>query len=267
MNESNEQEKADRRLIPLRGRIFFRARFEHRRPKRATIARLAFTRIDLLVTIGVLLVAAVIALPAIGKHVRTSQLQRCQDNLRQVGQGWTQFASDHEEKFPWMLEVENGGTRNLTNAWQHFLVLSNYGMKATVSFCPADPGDKRRMEWLVSVPETGANPTFTTTYIVGLDAETRRPTTLLSGDYDLGGLVPNSGCRWNPFLINAALFRGVARTNGYSWTNRLHKKGEGNILLGDGSIRTGSAKILNAVVEQNEGYSSFLDHVLPPRLE
>jgi hypothetical protein len=266
MNQSHAQEKADRRLSPLRRKIFLRPRVENGRTKRALTARLAFTRIDLLVTIGVLLVAGVIGLPAIGKHLRASQLQRCQDNLRQVGQGWHQFAGEHNEKFPWMIAVENGGTRNLTNAWQHFLVLSNYGMKAAVSFCPADPGDKRKMEWPASVPGTGANPTFTTTYMVGLDAMPRRPTTLLSGDYDLGGLVPNSPCRQMDFAVAAALFRDVVRKNGYSWTNRLHKEQKGNILLMDGSIRTGTAKTLNQVVEMNEGYSSYPDHVLPPRL-
>jgi type II secretory pathway pseudopilin PulG len=235
----------------------------------------AFTRLELIVTLSVLaLVGGLALLPLLTKATRAAKLQRCQDNLRQIGQGWIQFEADHETAeqntvhrtalWPWMIPVDQGGTRNLTNAWHHFLVLSNYSMNPTVMACPSDDGRRRIASWTNAAREkTGAASHPGTSYFVGLDAEWNRPTTLLAGDYDLAGLVPNQGCRNMTFLVAAGLSRNAARLGELQWTNRIHKRGEGNILLQDGSVRTGTTRIFNQVLEQN-AYSSFGHHILPP---
>jgi hypothetical protein len=111
--------------------------------------------------------------------------------------------------------------------------------------------------------KTGAASHPGASYFVGLDAEWNLPTTLLAGDYDLAGLLPNQGCRNMTFLVAAGLSRSAVRLGELQWTNRIHKRGEGNILLRDGSVRTGTARIFNQVVEQNEG-DSGRHHILPP---
>jgi hypothetical protein len=103
------------------------------------------------------------------------------------------------------------------------------------------------------------------TYMVGLDAA-RFPEALLSGDYDLGGLTPGMQCLWVQSPVTSPLHRHVARNAGYFWTNRLHKKGEGNILQADGSILSGKTKILIPIVEHNDGNSGYSFHILSPRI-
>jgi type II secretory pathway pseudopilin PulG len=227
----------------------------------------AFTRLELIVTLTALaLVAAIVLPPMLSNTLRASKLQRCRDNLRQIGQGWIEFATP-EQRWPWEVRVEQGGTRNLTNAGAHFLVLSNVA-KPSITVCPADPGIRPVADWNEAREMASAQPPRrSTSYFVGIDATLRTPT-LLSGDHDLGGITPNVGCRHFQKPVTAAVTREHARSGMLQWTNRLHKRGEGNILLSDGSIRSGTAKILNEPLLHNrEGDSSFSNHhILPPVL-
>jgi type II secretory pathway pseudopilin PulG len=227
----------------------------------------AFTRLELIVTLSVLaLVGGLVLLPLLTKATRAAKLQRCQDNLRQIGQGWLQYPAGHENKWPWELQVEKGGTRHLTNAASNFLVLSN-SMKTSALVCPADPVLKPMTDWSEAPNVTASRPPGRgTSYFVGIDAVLRRPT-LLAGDHDLGGTTPNTSCRNFNQNVAASLTRGQARAGLLQWTNRLHKRAEGNILLTDGSIRRGTGKILNEPLENwYEGEGGFGHHILPPLL-
>jgi hypothetical protein len=206
-------------------------------------------------------------LPLLTKATRAANLQRCQDNLRQIGQGWIQFGADHKNHWPWELQVEKGGTRHLTNAVSHFLVLSN-SIKASALVCPADPVLKPVTDWSEAPNVTASRPPGRgTSYFVGIDAVLRRPT-LLAGDHDLGGTTPNSSCRNFNQNVAASLTRVEARAGLLQWTNRLHKRAEGNILLTDGSIRRGTGKILNEPLENWLGgdVGGYSHHILPPLL-
>ncbi|MBI1178143.1 hypothetical protein GC207_11975 [bacterium] len=122
----------------------------------------AFSRVDLLVTLAIVITLIVIQLPLLGSTKSSSQATVCADNLRRLIQAWTMYADDNQERL-----VPNNGslapdddrqtwvngwldfTSSLDNINTKFLVGSEqdrrYGLlgpylkrDATVFRCPAD---------------------------------------------------------------------------------------------------------------------------------
>jgi hypothetical protein len=61
----------------------------------------------------------------------------CINNLRSINGGLQQFWIDHNE-WPQRVSTNNGGTKGLTNAWQHYQIFSNYLQSTTWLTCPTD---------------------------------------------------------------------------------------------------------------------------------
>ena len=62
--------------------------------------RRAFTLIELLVVISIIALLVAILLPALSAARGTARTIQCATNLRQVGQAWHQFSSDHDDRSP-----------------------------------------------------------------------------------------------------------------------------------------------------------------------
>ena len=90
---------ADRRLTPL---ALLRAveRCGCGRPFRASARHLAFTLIELLAAIAIIVILMAILLPMARAARESSREVVCQGNLRQLMQAFSAFAMDHEDQLP-----------------------------------------------------------------------------------------------------------------------------------------------------------------------
>lgn len=182
----------------------------------------AFTVIELLAIVAVILILGLIVVP--NKSGRPRQVGRqlaCRNNLQQIGLAFKTWALDNKALFPAQALTNNGGVLEphvATNAYVHFQVLSNELYSPRLLVCPADIG---------RTPVTNfarlANSNIS--YFVGLHAQSSMPQMFLSGDRNLTNGLP---------LTNNVLFLTTNRPVG--WTHELHSP-SGNIGLADGSVQ------------------------------
>ena len=65
-----------------------------------TFSEIAFTLIELLATVAIIAVLAILILPAFKKMVTSAQGSSCANNLRQIGVLTGIYAIDHDDQFP-----------------------------------------------------------------------------------------------------------------------------------------------------------------------
>src|SRR5262245_33734498 len=89
---------------------------------------IAFTRVDLLIVIAVIVLLAAVVLPALANNRFRSDRVICANNLRQIGMAMQLWANDHNELPPYDVPAAEGGTLGhalAPNAWLHFSWVSN----------------------------------------------------------------------------------------------------------------------------------------------
>lgn len=208
--------------------------------------RKEFTRADLMVIVGILLVFGLsfqFYWPK--KHrVRGPHPIRCVNNLKQVGLAFRIFANDHDDRFPFYvtdaiephtgtLLYQNGTT---ARTWMHFQALSNELQHAGVLLCPQDVWrrDFAAVDFQDATSSLSASnhrdPSVS--YFVGLYADETRPQSLLAGDRNLA-MGPN-----HPGYSSKTV-GGVQISTNSVWTAasgfRLHER-DGYVALADGSV-------------------------------
>lgn len=192
--------------------------------KKKSQCRAAFTFLEMLMVIAIIVVLAGYMLPSMaGSHKSTAP--RCLSNLKQQGIGFAMFASDHAGKFPMQLSTNQEGTLEYDRAaetFRHFeFITSNYVGSTKALVCPADAGR-------ASAPSFPAMANSNLSYFVSLSA---RYGSNVSG----GVLLGDRNLTQDEVAVRPGLYQTEARhTWGWNATN-LHKTG-GNLAFADGHV-------------------------------
>lgn len=182
----------------------------------------ALTLVEVLVTIGVLIVVVVLLLPKLARPPRTrSSRIKCVNNLKNVGLAFRIFATDHNGRFPMQVSTNKVGTLESWKAdeavlyWQ---MLSNELSTPQLLVCPAD---KR-----TAAASLAGLRLEKVSYFLGLNGDEIRPQSFLAGDRNLttNGVPVQTGLL--PLTTNLML----------GWTAGIHQH-QGNVALGDGSVQ------------------------------
>lgn len=171
-------------------------------------ANKAFTLIELLVVIAIIAILAAMLIPAITDRERPSKTVKCMSNLRQVSLGFLMYLSDSGDQFSWQVSTNRGGTEELISnavASEHFLKLRNYLHQPAVFLCPTE---KFRFAADGFTNFINAN----LSYFIPLDARTKSPFTILTGDRHLS--VGNQPVKPGLFFVTNNAVVG--------WTRELH---------------------------------------------
>jgi len=120
------------------------------------IAGFACGYVSVLVT--VILVALFLPLLT-GLHVAKDRALyiNCSNNLKQVGLAFRTWEIDHDDRFPFNVPSQQGGTLEFcargadgsdANAWRHFQVLSNELSTPKILVCPADSSKQTASDFI-----------------------------------------------------------------------------------------------------------------------
>jgi hypothetical protein len=201
----------------------------------------AFTRLELLACLAAVALLTNIIAVVLATVASRGDRVACFNNLRQIGVGYAQFASEHDQQMPWRVTRAEGGNFDhplKNNAFIQFSILSNFVASPRVLLDPAEDRPTARVatEWSNN-PQGGLLHTSfgnnSVSYFLGLDANFTTPAGILSGDRNIrhGGF---SGCA-SGITPAASLPPRNPGNSPLAWTNALHGL-SGNILLYDGSV-------------------------------
>jgi len=100
-----------------------------------------FTRLEALISVGAVTLLFVTFGSAFG-HMTTRQDEVvCKNNLRIITEGYTAFANENGERYPWQLPIQEWNSPWTRNLFFKFFALSNYVQSPRVL---ADPADYRQ---------------------------------------------------------------------------------------------------------------------------
>ena len=186
----------------------------------------AFTLIELLVVIAIIAILAAILLPVLSSSKAKARNAQCINHLHQFGRAANMWANENEGKYPWKVDVNDGGSMNAPEWAQHFRVMEKEIANLSILLCPFDKERKPAPDW----PSLAGFDNVS--YFIALSAVQAR-LTLLAGDSvtGSGGGVELS---WN----NAAGTSIDARWDGSEGGAVHGNSGRGNVVLTDGSVHS-----------------------------
>ncbi len=194
-----------------------------------------FSLLEVLVVIGSVLVLLLLVMGSAYIRPRTSRIN-CVSNLKQIGLAMRMFSNDHNDKFPWAVSTNQGGSMEFAGTGQvfrHFQAASNELNTPKILACPVDQGRVRATAFDMSFSNSKVS------YFVGLDSDEIKPTSILSGDRTL---------TTNKFIMTG--FLTLTTNSQVRWAKGTHPDA-GNIGLADGSAQEMSAVALQTFTRTN----------------
>jgi len=208
----------------------------------------AFTLIELLTVVGIIMLLAALILQAIGRAREKGRQVSCASNLRQIGQSIAMFASDNNRSVPYATTNVLAAAGIFDRSNRSFGLLSNYLSRSTSVFrCPSDT---RRLSAVVT--------NFTSFLVISNACSYSHARTMSWGIGFENAIVSldRVGTGTNNFNLLSPT-NGVA---GATWATSNHKRA-GNILFGDGRVATHPAlpsAINNGPIELNAFFDPSL---------
>jgi prepilin-type processing-associated H-X9-DG protein len=201
---------------------------------RRTHSPMAFTQIELLVTVLCVALLAALILPSLARSRARSSRIGCTNNLKQIGLGFRSWAIDNDDHSPMRVSVTNGGTMELVASGHvspHFRVMSNELSTPKILLCPNDSTRSYATNFDSDLTDSKLG------YFVGVDAVEQSGTSLLCGDRNLTN-KPTPGSR----LVS------VSASGAIGWTKAIHGE-KGNLCLADGSVVTFTNAQVNPLMQ------------------
>src|SRR6188474_1339834 len=116
------------------------------------IAATAFSLIEVLVMVAVIVALAAVFLRPAGNHKPKAQKIKCVNNLKNVGLAFRIFATDNADRFPMGVFMNEGGSSEFTSiangVYGHFLAFSNELNILKIVVCPSDFGKTEATNFL-----------------------------------------------------------------------------------------------------------------------
>jgi hypothetical protein len=205
----------------------------------------AFTRIELIGVIVVVLVLLSMFLPGTIRVKAKAPRITCFNNLRSIGVADLIWANDHHDRFPASESTTNGGwTEILTNAergllcWTNCAIMADeLGLLTEIVVCPSD--ERKPANTFSNFVSNSS-----LSYFVGVSASYGQVKGLLAGDRNLGrGTEPDRNYGFSPEngQGNDVAIQTNSQAGPVCWSMKMHSAGNtagaGNILLADGSAQ------------------------------
>lgn len=181
-----------------------------------------FTLMELIVSIGLILIVAAMLLPALAAAKRKTSRIGCVNNLKQMDLAFKIWANDNDGKYPMEISVTNGGAMEFAKtgiAYRIFQVMSNEINAPRILYCPMDTNH------LYAVNFTTDFNSSKISYFVRLDASEQNPESVLLGDDNF--IVDEKPVR--PSLLN------LTSNSIVKWSDERHRRA-GNLAFTDGSV-------------------------------
>jgi prepilin-type N-terminal cleavage/methylation domain-containing protein len=121
------------------------------KPPQSKSEREAFTLIELLIVIGILVILAFLFLPSTSSTRTRAPRTECENNLKEVGVAFRTWAIDGGDGFPMYDPTNSGGTEELIVSGQvfvHFRPMSNELRTPKILVCPQRrwKGSRRQLQ-------------------------------------------------------------------------------------------------------------------------
>ena len=180
----------------------------------------AFTLIEVLVIVAILMIVMAMIMPALFKSKERARRISCVSNLKIVGLSFRMYATDNSDLFPWQSTNSTGGVQVdfSKDPLYYFVRMTNELANPRVLTCPAD-SRKWADDWRKLSREN-------ISYFISQDGAETYPQAFLAGDRN----VTTNGVR-----LKAGIYR-LGPDADVGWDRTQHK-GQGNACMGDGSIQ------------------------------